>query len=75
MLVGKFEKTGIKHKKAVLDLQFLKICEDHNAIPKFLCFKVADSNLRSSSTYRRCQSKFLREEIYNKRLVACKLDK
>ena len=62
MLVGKFEKTDIKHKKAVLDLQFLQICEDHNAIPKFLRFKVSDSNLRSSSTYRQCQSKRLREE-------------
>ena len=34
-IVRKFEKTGIKHKKALLDLQFLKICEDHNVIPKF----------------------------------------
>ena len=74
-LVRKFEKIGIKHKKALLDLQFLKICEDHNVIPKFLRFKVAHSNLRSSSTYRRCQRKLLREEIYNKRLVVSKLEK
>ena len=65
-LVRKFEKADNKHKKALLDLQFIKICEDHNAIPKFLHFKVANSNLRSSSTYRRCQRKLLREEIYNK---------
>ena len=31
-LVRKFEKTHIKHKKNLLDLQFLKICEDHNVI-------------------------------------------
>ena len=31
-LVRKFEKTDIKHKKALLDLQFLKTCEDHNVI-------------------------------------------
>ena len=31
--------------------------------------------MSSSSTYRRCQSKLLREEIYNKRLVVSKLDK
>ena len=31
-LVRKFEKTDIKHEKAQLDLQFLKICEDHNII-------------------------------------------
>ena len=49
-LVRKFEKTDIKYKKAHLDLQFLKICEDHNVIPEFLLFKVANSNLRSSFT-------------------------
>ena len=74
-LVRKFEKIGIKHKKALLDLQFLKICEDHNVIPKFLRFKVANSKLRSSSTYRPCQRKLLREKIYNKRHVVRKLDK
>ena len=31
-LVRKFEKTDIKHKKAFLDLQFRKICEDHHVI-------------------------------------------
>ena len=31
-LVRKFEKTYIKHKKALLDFQFLKICEDHHVI-------------------------------------------
>ena len=74
-LVRKFEKTDIKHKKALLDLQFLKICEDHNVIPQLLHFEVANSNLRFCSTYRRCQRKLLREEIYNKRLVVSKLDK
>ena len=43
-LVRKFEKTDIKHKKALLDSQFLKICKDHNVIPKFLRFKVANAN-------------------------------
>ena len=31
-LVRNFEETDIKHKKAFLDLQFRKICEDHNVI-------------------------------------------
>ena len=31
-LVRKFEKTDMKDKKALLDLQFLKICEDQNVI-------------------------------------------
>ena len=42
---------------------------------KFLHFKVADSHLHSSSTYRWCQRKLLHEEIYNKILVVGKLDK
>ena len=72
-LVRKFEKTDIKHKNALLDFHFLKICEHHNAIPKFLRFKIANSNLCFSSTYRRYQRKLLLEEIYNKRLVIRKL--
>ena len=74
-LIRKFEKTDLKHKKALLDLQYLKICEDHNVIPKFLRFKTANSSLRSSSTYKRCQRKLLLEEIYNKKLVVSKLGK
>ena len=74
-LVRKFEKTDIKHKKALLYLQFLKICEDHNVIPKFLRFKVASATLRTSLTYNRCQKKFLREGIYNKKLLVCQLDR
>ena len=74
-LVRKFEKIGIKHKKALLDLQFLKICEDHNFISKFLPLKVASSNFRSPSTYTGCQRKHLGEEIFNKRLAVNKLEK
>ena len=74
-LVRKFEKTDIKHKKTLLDLQFLKICEDHNVIPKFLRFKVANATLCTSLTYKRCQKKLLREEIYNKKLLVSQLDR
>ena len=70
----KFEKTDIKHKRALLGLHFLKICEDHNVTPKFLRFKVANSSLRPSYMYRRCQRKLLRGEIYNKKLAASKLE-
>ena len=31
-LVRKFEKTDIKNKKAPLDIQLIKICEDDNVI-------------------------------------------
>ena len=34
-LVKKFEKADIKHKNALLVLEFLKTCEYHNVIPKF----------------------------------------
>ena len=74
-LIRKFKKTDIKHKKAFLDLQFLKVCEDHKVIPKCFCFKVANSNLRYSSTYRQSQRKLLLEEICNKKLVASNFDK
>ena len=72
-----YHSNGTKthlHVALLIDLQFLKICEDHNVIPKFLRFEVANSNF-SSSTYRRCQRKLLWEEIYNKKLVVSKLDK
>ena len=71
----KFEKADVKHKKAILDLEFLFICKDFNVIPKFLHFKLANSNLRSSATYKRCQRRLLLEEIYNKRLLIKKLEK
>ena len=50
-LVRKFKKRDIKRKKDRLDLQFLKICEDH-VILKFLQFKVANATLRISLTYK-----------------------
>ena len=58
-----------------MKVQFLKTCEDHNVIPKSLRFKVANSNLCSSSTYKWCQRKLLREESYSKKLLVSKLDK
>ena len=74
-LVRKFEKTDLKHKKALLDLQFRKIYEDHNVIPKFLRFKVANATLRTSLTYKRCQKKLLCEGIYNENLLVSQLHK
>ena len=49
-LVRIFEKTDMKHKKTLVDLQFLDICEDHNVLPKFLRFKVGNVTLRTSLT-------------------------
>ena len=74
-LVRKFEKTNVKHKKTLLDLQFLKICEDHNVIPNFWRFEVTNASLRTSFIYKRFQKKLLREEIYNKKLLVRQLDR
>ena len=74
-LVRNFEKTDIKHKKVLLDLQFLKLCEDQNVISKLLRFTFGNYSLRSSFTHRQCQWKLLRKEIYNKKLVVSKLDR
>ena len=57
------------------DLQFLNICKDHNVIPKFLRFKVANGALRTFLTYKQCQRKLLREEIYNKKLLVSQPDR
>ena len=65
----------MKHKKALVDLQFLNICEDHNVLPKFLRFKVGNVTLRTSLTQKQCQKKLLSDEIYNKNLLVSQLDR
>ena len=40
MLVGKFEKTDIKHKKALLDLQFLKFVKTIMPFQSFYALKL-----------------------------------
>lgn len=41
------------------------IYEFHNVILNFLRFNVANATLRTSLTYKRCQKKLSRKEIYN----------
>ena len=65
----------MKHKKALLNLHFLKICEDYNVIPKFLRFKVANATSRTFLTYKQCQKKLLCEEMHNKKLLISQLDR
>ena len=60
------EKLDYRLRKAELDLQFLCKCEDNNVIPNFLNFRLANSHLKYSSTYRLCQLHLLREEICQK---------
>ena len=54
-LVRKFEKLDFKHRKAALDLQFLKTCQDFKVAPKFLQFRVGNDSLKQSQTYQTCK--------------------
>ena len=62
-LVRKFEKLDFKHRKAALDLQFLKTCQEFKVTPKFRQFRVANDSLKQSQTYQTCKKQLLLEEI------------
>ena len=62
-LVRRFEKLDFKHRKAALDLQFLKTCQEFKVTPKFLQFRVANDSLKQSQTYQTCKKRLLLEEI------------
>ena len=62
-LVRKFEKLDFKHRKAALDLQFLKTCQEFKVTPKFLQFRVVNDSLKQSQTYQTCKKRLLLEEI------------
>ena len=63
----KFERTDYKYRKAKLDLEFLETCEHHEFTPHFLRFKLSNRNLQSTSAYRSCQKRLLKEEISQKK--------
>ena len=63
----KFQRTELKLGKAKLDITFLKKCKQHDAIPRFLYFKLANRRLQNSTAYRQCQRRLLDEEINIKR--------
>ena len=62
----RFEKLDYKVRKNQGDLEFLKLCQENGLTPKFLNFKLANSNLRYSNSYKQCQSLLLKEEIKSK---------
>ena len=74
-LMRKFEKLDFKYRKVLLDLDFLDNCIRNNVAPKFVQFRVANKDLRNSSTYRQCQTKLLKQEISNKKRHARLLKK
>ena len=64
--VRTLEKLDFKHKKAILDLDFLISCRKNSVFPKFLQFKVSNKQLRASRAYISCQKRLLNQEINNK---------
>ena len=64
--VWTLEKLDFKHKKAILDLDFLICCRKNSVFPKFLQFKVSNKQLRASKAYISCQKRLLNQEINNK---------
>ena len=62
-LLRKFEKVDFKFRKCALDIDFINNCMDHDLVPKFVQFKVANRGLRTSKVYRHCQQELLREEL------------
>ena len=65
--VRQFEKLDLKYRNTLLDLDFLDNCLKNNITPKFVQFRVSNSSLRSSSTYKQCQIKLIKQEVSNKR--------
>ena len=59
----RFEKLDFKHRKAALDLQFLKTCQEFKVTPKFLQFHVGNDSLSQSQTYQTCKKWFQLKEI------------
>ena len=64
--VRTLEKLDFKHKKAILDLDFLISCKKNSVFPKLLQFKVSNKQLRASKAYIFCQKRLLNQEINNK---------
>ena len=71
----KFEKLDFKIRKNEANLQFLQSCHQEGLTPKFLDFKLANSSLKHSRTYKQCQLMLLKEEIKTKTSIISKQEK
>ena len=69
-LLRKFESIDYKERKCELDINFISNCIDHDLVPKFVQFKVANRGLPSSKVYKRCQQELLKEELSQSTLWA-----
>ena len=65
--IRKFERLDFKIRKVILDINFLETCIEKGVILKFLHFRTANHEMKSSKTYKNCQLLFLTEEVNNKK--------
>ena len=64
--VRKFESIDFKHKKCLLDIEFLNNCLNHELYPTFVRFKVSNAQLKNSKVHKECQLRLLRQELASK---------
>ena len=70
-----FEKLNDKVCKNQGNLEFLKLCQENGLTLNFLNFKLANSNLRYSNSYKQCQSLLLKEEIKSRVSILARQNK
>ena len=63
----KFERVDFRYRKILLDLDCLDNCIRNGVVPELVQFLVANKDLHNSSTYRKCQTKLLKQENSNKK--------
>ena len=66
--VRKLETLDFELRKCNLDIEFLETCLKNGLMPKFLNFKVANSTLRNSKSYKDCHLQLLQQQLSNKKL-------
>ena len=66
-LIRRFESADLKYKKCELDINFLTGCVEHELLPTFVRFKVANAQLHGSKAHKDCQLRLLRQELLNKK--------
>ena len=49
----KWEKLSIKKRKAELDINFLKNCQQFGVFPKYLCFNIPHANAKDTRAVRK----------------------
>ena len=70
----KYERLSKKLNKCKCDIVFLTKCKSFNIVPKFLYFKLYNSNLYNSKFYKKCQFKLLQYELNSKNKLLKDLD-